>query len=363
MKKVLFATTALIATAGIASADVAITGSAEMGVVGGSGTAPTQFFQDIDVTFTLSGETDGGITFGAAVDLDEISGNSDAADNFAEDGGVAIFISGDFGTLTMGDTDGGFDAGMQEVNIGSPGSIADDETSHAGYLGNSGLDGLYDGQILSYSYTISDFTITGSVEMDDGNAPVGQFSTSPFATPARTAVAGNEAEAIYGIGVSYNGSFGGGSYTVGGGYQATADTHANVVGDQSFSIVGISATVALDSGLSAGLNFSQFDYDGGGAFVDMEATHAAIGVAYTFDAITVHANYGVFDANSTAFVADSEGFGLAAGYDFGGGLTALLGYQSSEVTNLNNVAGGNYLGTAPVLGTTNTFSLGLSMSF
>ena len=35
MKNVLFATTALIATAGIASAEVSLSGSAEMGIIGG----------------------------------------------------------------------------------------------------------------------------------------------------------------------------------------------------------------------------------------------------------------------------------------------------------------------------------------
>ncbi|MEQ8367166.1 MAG: porin, partial [Roseicyclus sp.] len=48
MKKVLFATTALVATAGVAAADVAVSGGAEMGLFGGSGTE-TQFFTDIDV--------------------------------------------------------------------------------------------------------------------------------------------------------------------------------------------------------------------------------------------------------------------------------------------------------------------------
>ncbi|MCP3969641.1 MAG: porin, partial [Rhodobacteraceae bacterium] len=54
MKKVLLATTALVASAGIASAQgVALSGSAEMGIIGGTG-MEVQFHSDIDVTFTLS---------------------------------------------------------------------------------------------------------------------------------------------------------------------------------------------------------------------------------------------------------------------------------------------------------------------
>jgi outer membrane protein OmpU len=71
MKKVLFATTALVATAGVASADIALSGVAQMGIQGGSGNATTQFVQDIDITFTMSGTADNGTTFGAAIDLDE----------------------------------------------------------------------------------------------------------------------------------------------------------------------------------------------------------------------------------------------------------------------------------------------------
>ncbi len=390
MKKVLFATTALVATAGVASADVALTGSAEMGVVGGSGSTITQFHQDIDVTFTLSGETDGGITFGAAVDLDEISGDDAAADDINDDGGVAIFISGDFGTLTMGDTDGGFDAGMQEVNIGSPGSIDDAETAHSGYSGNAGLDGLYDGQILSYSYSVSGFTITGSIEMDD-DAAAGA-TTNPivaavapqtnhavgFNIPTNSAIIingdGLTGDAIYGIGASYAGTFGGGSYTIGGGYQTVEDFDAVNAGAQSATVTGISATVALDNGLSAGINYSMFDFSGlipqGTSTASFSGTHMAIGASYAFDDITVHANYGVFDWDPTAFAVDSSGWGLAASYDLGGGLSAHLGYGSSSTDALNASAAGStgnegaaVLPPVPALGTSSTWSLGVAMSF
>ena len=58
MKHILMATTALVTTAGIASADITLSGWAEMGMVGGNG-GETEFHQDIDVTFKMSGETDG----------------------------------------------------------------------------------------------------------------------------------------------------------------------------------------------------------------------------------------------------------------------------------------------------------------
>jgi len=373
MKKVLFATTALVATAGIASADVAISGYAEMGVTGGSGTTVTQFLQDVDVRFTLSGETDSGITFGAGVDLDENAGGVGR-----DDAGATVFISGDFGTLTLGDTDGGYDAGMQEVNIGSPGSIADNETGHAGYTGNNGLDGLYDGQVLSYSYSVSGFTITGSVEMDDDGGAAGTATATfaaggvslPFNTPDyanggadRISGDGLTGDAIYGIGGAYAGSFGGGSYTVGAGYQTVNDVDAINPGAQGYTITGVSATVALDMGLSAGISYSVVDVSGmGAAALSFSGTHIAIGASYAFDDITVHANYGVWDYDVTSYVADTSGWALAAGYNLGGGLNALLGYQSSTVDAVNATALGAGA-VAATLGTTSTWSLGLAMSF
>ncbi|MEO1580050.1 MAG: porin, partial [Pseudomonadota bacterium] len=77
MKKVLLASTALVVSAGIAAADVSLSGSAELGIFDDD--TETQFHTDIDVTFTMSGETDGGLTFGASIDLDESDGDPSAA--------------------------------------------------------------------------------------------------------------------------------------------------------------------------------------------------------------------------------------------------------------------------------------------
>ena len=151
MKKILFATTALVATAGIASADVDVTGMAEMGIMGGtsktaagvSTSTPTQFFTDIDVTFTMSGEANNGITFGATVYLDETSSATFAP---APQGGETIWVAYGAAKLTMGDTDGALDAAMQEVALAG-GSLGDNETGHAGYNGNAALDGMNGGQV------------------------------------------------------------------------------------------------------------------------------------------------------------------------------------------------------------------------
>ena len=133
MKKVLLASTALVVTSGAAVAEVGLSGYAEMGIVGGGGAMETQFHHDIDVTFTLSGETDSGLSFGATIDLDEVGDDTGCAGIGAQPSNTtcveehSVFISGSFGTLTMGDTDGAFDWALTEV--GSLTALADEHTS------------------------------------------------------------------------------------------------------------------------------------------------------------------------------------------------------------------------------------------
>ncbi len=354
MKKVLFATTALVATAGVASADIALSGSAEMGVRGGSGVT-SQFHQDIDVTFTLSGTADNGLTFGTAIDIDE-SNTAGNASPFAgpNDGGVAVFISGDFGTLTLGDTDGALDWAMQEVNYNGGGSLGDDETAHSGFSGNAWLDGHYDGQILRYDYSFGDFSVALSVEQDDDVVGSGIAFNIPNALGSNAAVTGDP---IWAIGAKYSGMFAGGSFGVGIGYQSTEDGLDNLAGSQGVDVTGLSANIALDSGFSAAINYSMVSISG---VANSDGTHMGLGVAYTMDALTIGANIGHFDWEAGAFDADSEGHGIAVSYDFGGGLSAHLGYGHSDTTALNNSAAGQ---TAATLGTSNSWSFGLAMSF
>jgi outer membrane protein OmpU len=324
MKKVLFATTALVATAGVASADVAVSGYAEMGLAGGD-SMETQFIQDIDVTFTLTGTTDNGLTFGASVDLDEASDDVGALDNTHQNdfhhGGVAVFISGNFGTVTMGDTDGALDWALTEAgNVGNPGSLQDDETAHAGYLGSYG-DGSSDGQVLRYDYSFGDFAFAISMEQDTvggaGNGVVDAGDTN-----------GNMA-----LGLRYGVTAGGVDLTLGLGYQSTDFGTAN---DQT--IIGASVVAAFAGGFSAGIQYSDWSDVGGVAGADN--SHLGIGIGYSMDAISLHANYGEYDSGAS-------GFGLAAAYDLGGGASLNLGYGSSDVGGVSS----------------DTWSFGLAMSF
>jgi hypothetical protein len=76
----------------------------------------------------------------------------------------------------MGDTDGALDWAMGQVNFGA-GSIADNETVHAGFRG-AYLDGSEDGQILRYDYSFGEFGVAFSIEAQDD--PDNEVDVSPF---------------------------------------------------------------------------------------------------------------------------------------------------------------------------------------
>ena len=110
MKKILLATTLLASTAGFAAAEVAVTGTARMGVTTNTVSGDAQFSSRFRVIFTASGETDGGLTFGASVRNDQIGTGGTA------NGDSTVYISGAFGKLTMGDTGNAADSLVGQVS-------------------------------------------------------------------------------------------------------------------------------------------------------------------------------------------------------------------------------------------------------
>ena len=329
MKKVLLASTALVASAGIAAADVSLSGSAELGLIDDD--TETQFHTDIDVTFTMSGETDGGLTFGASIDLDESDGDPSAAFGNTGQGGETLFISGSFGTLTMGDTDGALDRALTEAIFG--GSITD-ENEHAGYNGNAGLDNTYDGQIARYDYSFGDVALAISAEIDDSGA----------------------GDPVIGLGVSYDVDLGGVDLGLGLGYQtvsgAGADATVPTTGVDA-DLIGFSVDAGFAGGFSAAASFIVGDVTVNGAAVE-DPEHIGLAVGYTMDALTIGLNWGEYSdwlLREDPGESDSSGFGLVVGYDLGGGAELQFGIADND---LDEADGGE---------DTTVWSLGLAMSF
>ncbi|SMX23269.1 porin [Boseongicola aestuarii] len=151
MKKVILGTTALVLTAGVAFADahagVSVGGSAEIWVndLG----SDIQFNNDVELTFSGSGETDGGLGFG--FDYAFVDGSEDNNE---------VYISGSWGKLTVGDVD---DALQKVAGIGDIGfdGLGVDNVAELGR-------GIGDSNGVLYSNTIGAASIYLSMNQDTG---------------------------------------------------------------------------------------------------------------------------------------------------------------------------------------------------
>ena len=287
-----------------------------MGFQGGGAGVAESFFQTFEVTFTGSGESDNGLTFGASIDLDEVNEqNNEDVSNSSNDGSAnyAVFISGAFGTLTMGDTDSGMDWALSEA-AGQVGSIDDVQTTHAGYVGGNYLDEAISDQILRYNNSFGAFGVAASVEIADENADTVDFG--------------------YSLGFSYDLDFAGGSAEFGIGY-----TDADSLGE----VVAAAVAVELNSGFSFGAMIADGDVLTTASTAD---THYQLSVGYEFGPFAIGANYGEFDGGAT----DNSGYAITGSYDLGGGATLHAGFGDSD-------------GTRGAYDNTQQYSLGLAMSF
>ena len=176
MKKLLIASTALVATAGMASADITISGHAAAGIhsglhnAGGTTVQADGVYSNAGVDFTMTGATDNGISFSAAVNID--AGTEIDAGDFeldGADGGTAglgaVSMTGTFGTLTFDD---------------------------------GGIDNLYDDDLtaadVSYSTTVGAIALT--VAHDAGGAADGNSMSAGYSASGMTfALAASEAAA------------------------------------------------------------------------------------------------------------------------------------------------------------------------
>ncbi len=310
MKKVLFATTALVAFAGAAAAEVSLSGSAEMGINGGDN-IETQFWQDFDVTFKLSGTSDSGLEFGAEFSAVDVS-KGKLGNEFGNGGGF-VYIKGSFGNLTMGDTDSAIDWALQEANIGDPGSIADNATSHAGYNGSYGDFCAFitwcfnDNQVLRYDNSFGPFAFAISYAQGAITSGAGGFLLP------------GDPNGSLSVGARYSMDMGGTKVKFGLGYI----NHDTGTGTPDLNIWGISASGEFTGGFSAAIAYSNWDWGSIGS-----ATHIGIGGTYSSGPVTFHANYGQYDYSGTS--SNDSGFGLGVAYDLGGGLSINAAYGQSD---------------------------------
>jgi len=277
MKKVLFATTALALSAGVASAQgIELTGGAIFGLKD-DGTAGGDVFLhgEADFNIVASGTTDNGLSFGASMDIDGNFVGTEDPDDFE------AFVSGAFGTVTVGDVAPATD-GIGLADVGFDGIGLDDD-----------LEAIRDagGADVNYAYDVAGFSILLSY---------GVGTTS-----------GADAdEGDFGIAVGY--SFDG--FSVDAGY---VRDNTDLAERDAYAI---RAAYTFDA-ITVGAMYAAAEEDG------VDSNGYGIDVSYTFDAFTITAVYN--DTDTPAVAADTDAdYGIGGTYDLGGGLSLAGGVGS-----------------------------------
>lgn len=277
MKKVLFATSALVMSAGFAVAEVAVSGDGRMGMVYDGD--DVQFSSRARVLFTLTGESDAGLSFGGQFRVDQ----QDEAGGKASDGTAGVvWISGTYGKLSMGDPVGAAEAAIGDLYaIGyTDGTFAGDP-EEIGFLVGDGAN-TDQGPTILYEYSIDNIGFFASAT--DGNGGDDEVAYSLAAKYD----AGN-----WNAGLSY--SEHGDASEIGLGAEATfdafsvkavymhyddvfvADEAGVVVGEQDYTI-GLAGAYNVDAWTIKGLvRQDKFDLIGGG---DIKVRAIGIGADY-----------------------------------------------------------------------------------
>lgn len=314
MRRILLSTTALLIGTGVASAEVSVGVEgyfgAALGTFDDDGLFETRngqqsdyvYVYDLDVIFTATGTTDSGLTFGASGDLADLAGNTeskssfvtgiDPAGNLETDEAVTgltndsqgplawageLFVSGDFGTLAMGDTDG-----AAELAVGDVAAV--------------GLTGLGDFNEMLY--------LLGASGQPDGS-PIALYS---YAVEGLTLALGITDDQDWSLGAGYAGDF----WSVGIGYESILE----------------GTTVTLRDGGDWG------NIGGSGAidFIAPDDAHQTIGQgSITFSGVTLKGAYGLIDADNTGDITQ-----MAVSAEYGWNAWTLAAYYRQIDTDFDD---------------------------
>jgi outer membrane protein OmpU len=289
MKYVLLAASTLVATAGAAFADVSISGDGRMGLTYDSAaTDSLAFTSRTRVSFTMSGQTDNGLTFGGSFRADNASGASSGKAGSA-------YIAGAYGRLSMGDVDGAAQAAV-------------------GHLHGAGLTGL--GDLNEMVYLLGNSDPSALYEISAGYA---LFTVS--------------ADAYGGFGVGTRVTLG--NYAVAIGYETLTDI-AGVDGSilngpyllSDIDQVVVGASAAFDDVSVRGMY--AFMRDSLGRTVNQYG----VSVSYSADSLGLSA---FWSGANNAFA--SSRYGVGASYDLGGGASIVGGVAHQRSSGGMTIAG------------------------
>jgi outer membrane protein OmpU len=307
MKKILFASTALIATAGVASAEITIGGSARLGLAYNDGLAAdeTRIEQRMRVNITGIAETDAGVKLEARIRLEanedshqnDISGRGPGAAGFAVSfGGLRVDVGNVSNVLDSGDQVDYFGYG-----VGFTAFLEHNNAFNGPATGFSA--GGADFTTVKARYNVGDFSASLSYKETRAQAAVISTDSNGDTTTTTAAVAADD-EIQLGLGYTF------GATSVGVVFSDTDSSGeywvANVAG--SFGALGYSLIV--------GDGDNQTDVSVGGSL-----------------------NYEISSATSLRAMfsdggnASDTAFGVGARHDLGGGVTLAGGVGVDSADN------------------------------
>jgi outer membrane protein OmpU len=288
MKKILIATTALVATAGVAAAEVSISGAARFGLRYDGGAAATVSKTQVEtrLRFNIDAakETDSGVKFGGRIRLQHDENNAAGA---AVTNAANVYASYNGFTVTVGNVGGAYDdaANAYASEIGFIGQSYGDPSGNF-YAYATGAYGA-NRMGINATYSVAGFNIEASYINPDQT-----LKNQP---------AGVAAEAALAVSYKYN------QITVAA---ATAQNGGGVKGNDVYYV---GAEFAVNDMANVGIQY----FDNGVKTVD--GNTITLYGNYKMDAVTLR---GYIANNNKVTNATDNAFGIGADYDLGGATLA-----------------------------------------
>ena len=316
MKKILLTSTAIagMAFSGAAMADMSVGFGMDVGIAVIDDAAQTpknrsvQTQQDFEFEFKASSELDNGMTIYADVEVDAVNGvltgendskgNPTKTQNIKFDD-VTVGVKGSFGDFRFGNF------AADEMVIGNPVPYNGTNDGKLSVSTPDTVDGITGGDYTSIGYatpSIAGFKISASY-----------FGGGADAGDTQGAAVTNADDEQGGIGVTYNGDFGGASVSAGASYVVNMGAdQAQVNAGAKVGMAGFSITAAMLQ--VTGDDASELD-------------RYAVGLGYATGPWSIDTAYTKETADGAE---DIKGYAAIAKYKVGPGLTAYTAIEANE---------------------------------
>lgn len=320
MKKVLFATTALVMTAGVAAAEVSLSGDARMGLVYDGNDA--QFASRARIRFTATGETDSGLSYGASFRVDHERSDQRAGNGTRG----AVYVSGTYGKLSMGDVASASEMAVGDLyGVGYTGGDFYANLNEPSYLTADG-NNLDQGPNILYEYSISGVNVFASAT--DG-------SDDPWGPAYGEGDNSTDTDLAWSLGAAYEGTFSNGTYNVGLGYAKHGDQKEIVVGGEVTSGALMAKAFYADYTDRPDINFALSDDESitiDNTGVEYDRAYG-LSLGYEYNNMLFKGFWRRDEGEATIATASDveyDSWGIGVDYDLGGGATIAAGIADSD---------------------------------